>query len=228
MKRAAAAIAGLVLMAIAPAAWAESKGGSMLAIELTNGTADFADKLSGTTTGASNTAEYITAYDHSEIGIQGQFWKMMSEDYAFTITAGWGFFTETDKPGQGAAAGSPDAKFSISSFNIRVGGDRVAKVGERMSLYAGPGIEFWSGSAKFEPDPFGTTGTGEYQNESTTRWSLSGRLGGTMWLSEYVGLTGHIGGRYGIASVEEDGAKASWWPSSIESSVGLLYSFGER
>jgi hypothetical protein len=229
MRRAAVAVAGLMLMACAPAAWAMGKGGSMLAIELTNGTADVADKLAGATSGSPNfTAAYITAYTHSELGVQLQYWKMMSEDYAFTISAGWGFFNETDKPGQGAAPGSPDSKFSISSFNVRLGGDRVVKLSERMSLYAGPGIEFWSGNAKFEPDPFGTTGTGEYKNESTVRWGLSGRLGGTMWLSEYVGLTGHVGGRYGYASVEEQGAKATWWPSSLESSVGLLYAFGEK
>jgi hypothetical protein len=221
MKRAAVAVAGLMWMAIAPAAWALGKGGSMLAIEVTNGTADLADKTQGGT-------GYISGYDHSELGVQAQYWRMMAEDYAFTISAGWGFFNETDKPGQGAPAASPDHKFSISSFNVRVGGDRVVKLSERMSLYAGPGIEYWSGNAKFEPGSFaGQTGS-EYKGESTTRWSLSGRLGGTMWLSEHVGLTGHVGGRYGYASVEEQGAKASWWPSSMESSVGLLYAFGEK
>ena len=229
MKRVAVVAAGLMWMAIAPAAWAAGKGGSMLAIELTNGTADFADKFTGTTASPTDpTAAYITAWDHSELGLQLQYWKMMSEDYAFTITAGWGFFSETNKPGQGAAPGSPDAKFSISSFNVRLGGDRVVKLSERMSLYAGPGIEFWSGNAKFEPDPFTNTGTGEYKNESTMRWGLSGRLGGTMWLNESVGLTGHVGGRYGHASVEEQGAKASWWPSSMESSAGFIYLFGKE
>ena len=229
MKRAAVVCAGLFLMTIAPAAWALGKGGSMLAIELTNGTADFADKTQGSTTGPPNfTAAYISAYEHSELGVQAQYWRMMSEDYAFTLTAGWGFFNETDEPGQGAASGSPDHKFSISSFNVRLGGDRMVKLSERMTLYCGPGIEFWSGNAKFEPGSFvGLTGS-EYKGESTMRWGLSGRLGGTMWLSEYVGLTGHIGGRYGHASVEEQGAKASWWPSSIESSIGLLYAFGKE
>ena len=43
-----------------------------------------------------------------ELGLQLQYWRMMSEDYAFTISAGWGFFNETDQPGQGAAAGAPE------------------------------------------------------------------------------------------------------------------------
>ena len=108
MKRATVAVAGLFLMTFAPAAWALGKGGSMFAIELTNGTADFADKLNGAHGGPPNyTASYISAYDHSELGIQGKYWRMMAEDYAFTLSVGWGFFSETDKPGQGATAGSP-------------------------------------------------------------------------------------------------------------------------
>ena len=221
MRRATVAATGLFLMAFAPAAWALEKGVSMLAIELTHGTADVADKTQGGT-------GYISAYSHSELGIQAQYWRLMSEDYALTFTAGWGFFNETDEPGQAATPGSPDHKFSISSFNVRVGGDRVHQLGERTVVYGGPGIEFWSGNAKFEPASFAGQGSGpEYKGESTLRWGLSARIGATMMLSEYVGLTAHVGGRYGHASVEEDGAKASWWPSSVESSAGLLYQFGD-
>jgi len=229
MKRVTFAAAGLLLMAFAPAAWALGKGGSMFAIELTNGTADFADKLSGSATGSPNfTAQYLAAYDHSELGIQGQYWRMMSEDYALTLSAGWGFFNETDQPGQGAPPGAPDQKFSISSFNVRLGGDRVAMLGERTMMYGGPGIEFWSGSAKFEPDALKGLTTGEYKNESTMRWGISARLGATMMCSQTIGLTAHVGGRYGHASVEEDGAKASWWPSSVESSAGILFLMGGK
>jgi len=225
MKRATVALAGLLLVTFAPAAWALGKGGSMFAIELTHGTADFADKASGLTTAAPNfTAQYITAYDTKELGVQGQYWYMMADDYAVTVSAGVGFMSEKDEPGQGAAANAPDLKFTTSSFNIRLGGDRVAKVGDRGMLYGGPGIEFWSGSAKFEPSPF--TGTGEYKNESTIRFGISARLGGTMMLGEYFGLTTHIGSRFGYASIEEQGAKATWWPSSMEAAGGLVYTFG--
>ena len=222
------ALAGLLLVAFAPAAQAMGKGSSMFAVELTHGTADLADKLAGTTTVSPPfTAAYITAYDHSEMGVQGQYWYMLSEDQAITLSGGVGFFSETDKPGQGAAANSPEAKFSSSSFNLRAGCDRVVKVGEGALLYFGPGIEFWSGKSKFEPDPFGTGG-GEYENQSTTRFGLSARIGGTKMLSEYFGVTAHVGGRYGIANAEEDGAKASWMPSSVESSFGLVYTFGSE
>src|SRR5438034_6078158 len=89
MKRATVAVAGLFLMTFAPAAWALGKGGSMFAIELTHGTADFADKTQGATT-PSYTATYISAWEHTELGIQGQYWRMMSEDYAVTLSAGFG------------------------------------------------------------------------------------------------------------------------------------------
>ena len=223
MMRRIVALAGLLLSAFAPAATALNKGNSMLAIELTNGTADVADKLAGTTD-LNDVALYITAYSHSELGVQGQYWYLFAEDYALTLSGGVGFFSETDKPSGTAPANSPDLTFSSSSFNVRVGGDRVVKVSERAVLYFGPGLEFWSGSAKFEPSPF--TGTGEYKNESTTRFGLSARIGGTMMISEYFGVTAHVGGRMGVASVEEEGAKASWFPSSAESSLGLVYTFG--
>jgi hypothetical protein len=226
MKRTTVILAGLLLTAFAPGAWALSKGGSMLAIELTHGTADFANKLAGQTTPLTPfTAVYVTAFTMQELGVQGQYWYLMADDYAVAVSAGVGFASENDKPGQGAAPNSPEHKFSSSSFNVRLGGDRVVKVGERAMLYGGPGIEFWSGNTKWEPNPF--TGTGEYKDESTIRFGLSARLGGTMMLSESVGLTTHVGTRIGYASVEEQGAKATWWPSSVEGSLGLLFAFGD-
>jgi hypothetical protein len=225
MKIRTLAFAALLLMTLAPGARALGKGGSMFAIELTHGTADFANKLAGSTDG-NDVAEYISAFDHSEVGVQGQYWKMMSEDYALAVSLGYAFFSENDKPGQGAAPGSPELKFSTSSYNIRVGGDRVAKVGDRTVMYCGPGVEYWSGNSKFEPDPFSTSGTGEYKDESVTRISLSARIGAIMMINESFGLTTHVGGRYGYASVKEQGAEATWWPSSVEAAAGLMWSFG--
>jgi hypothetical protein len=224
MKYRIVALAGLVLTTFAPAAWALGKGSSMFAIELIHGTGDYADKLTFGSSGGP--ASYITAYEHSEGGFQGQYWYMLSEDYALTVTAGYGSFWETDKPGQGASAGSPELEFTTSSFNLRLGGDRVGTLGERTIMYGGPGIEYWSGSATFKPDPFASTPSGEYKNESTTRISLSARIGATMLIGTGWGLTTHVGGRYGWASTEEDGAKASWTPSSVEASAGVIFVFG--
>ena len=224
MKRATVALAGLLLTVLAPGAWALGKGGSMFAIELTHGIASVADSSQGRLN-AAGASGFLSSYDHSEVGVQGQYWYMMADDYAVAVSAGIGFFTETDEQGsKGAPVGGADMKFSLSSFNLRLGGDRVAKVGDRAIVYGGPGLEFWSGKAKFENFP--VLGPREYEGENTTRIGLSARLGGIMMLGEYVGLTGHIGGRYGYASVEEQGAKATWWPSSVEAATGLVYMFG--
>ena len=224
MKRAIVGLAGLLLVAFAPAAWALGKGGSMLAIELTHGIASVADSAQARSNAAGATG-FLSSYDHSEVGFQGQYWYMMTSDYAVTVSAGIGFFTETDEQGsKGTPAGGADMKFSLSSFNIRVGGDRVAKVGDRAIMYGGPGLEFWSGKAKFENFP--VLGPREYEGENTTRFGISARIGGIMMINESFGLTAHVGGRYGYASVEEQGAKATWWPSSVEASAGALFMFG--
>lgn len=204
----------LLLAVVAMPAHALTKGTSMFAIQLTNGTADLYDP-SGVGGG------YITAYDHSEIGVQAQFWSLMSDDYAFTVAGGLGFFGETDEPGTNAAPGDGDFKYTQSSFNVRVGGDRMVSIGDRAVVYFGPGIEFWSGKAKFE-----TAGSPTVETENVSRISLNGRLGGTMMIGKNWGMTGHVGHRIGHASAEDQGAKATWWPSSFESAGGLVFTFG--
>jgi opacity protein-like surface antigen len=206
--------AALALVLAAPQAHALAKGNAMFAIELTHGMADLYDP-------SSVAGGYISAYDHSEQGVQGQYWMMMTGDYAFNVTAGWGFFNETDKPSSAAGPGAPDQKYSQTSYNIRVGGDRMVGIGDRTLLYFGPGIEYWSGKAKFEG--FGPT---TVETESITRYALSARIGATMKVSRTWGVTGHVGTRLGMASAKDQGAKVSWWPSSNEGSVGLMFMFG--
>ena len=205
-------LAVLLVVLSAPSAWAIGKGTSLFAIQLTSGTADLIEPEGG---------GYSTAFDHSEIGVSAEYWNMVSEDYAWTIAAGMGFFTETDAPGDNAPPGSPDFEYSQSSFNIRVGGDRVVMIGDRGMVYFGPGLEYWSGSAEFD-----SGGPSALETESTTRYSLNARIGATMLLSETLGITMHGGQRIGYASAEDAGAKVTWWPSSFEAACGLVFAFG--
>lgn len=210
--------ATLALLLPASSALAVGKGTSMFALGFSNGTADLYSPDGG---------GYISAYDHSETGVQGEYWLMMTEDYAFTLSGGVGFFSEKHEPGTGSSPGDPDRKYTQSSFNVRIGGDRVAKVGERAMVYFGPGVEFWSGKAKFEN--FGIVSppaADTYETESVTRISVSTRIGGHMLLGEKWGLTCHLDRKFGYASAEENGAKATWWPSSMGASGGLLFLFG--
>jgi len=214
MLRKLVLVAAVGLAAFATPALAVGKGSCMLAIQLGSGTADLYDPSSAATSG------YITAYDHSELGVRGQFWKMMSDDYAVTLAGGIGFFSEEDEPGTAASPGDPTDKYTQSSYHVRVGGDRVVSVGDRATLYFGPGVEFWNGKAKFE------SGTTSVETEGVTRISLAGRMGAIMKIGSNWGFHGEIEHKMGHASAEDRGAKVTWWPSSVGGHGGLLFMFG--
>jgi hypothetical protein len=203
----------LALMIAAPATAAVGAGTSMFAIQLAKGRADLVAPESGT--------GYVSAYDHSEWGVQGQYWRMMSDDYALTLSGGVGMFSETNEPGDNATPGDEDFEYSQSSWNVRIGGDRVVSVGDRALLYFGPGIEYWSGTAKFD---YGSLGSEE--SEAVTRISLSARIGAMMNIGPSWGLSFQVGSRLGYATVEDAGAKATWWPSSTEGAGGITFVFG--
>lgn len=195
---------------IASAAFAEGgKGEGLYGLQITNGTADL----------YSPSGNYNPAYDHSEMGLGFQYWRLMSSDYAFTMSAGVGFFSETDKPISSAPSGTTDFKYTQSSFNVRVGGDRAVKVGDRAIFYFGPGLEYWSGKAKFEGGSFTTA----FETKNVTRIGLSGRVGGVMMLSKTVGFNCQVGRYVAMASASDAGGKTNWWPSGFQASGGLVF-----
>lgn len=207
------AIASLSFASVSSAA--VTKGTSMFALQLGSGTADLY-------TPSASPPEYITAYDHSELDAQVQYWKMLADDYAFAISAGIGFFSEKDEPGDAAPPNFPDQEYKQSSFNVRIGGDRVVNLGERAVLYFGPGIEYWSGKSEFTE----MIAAGTVESENVTRIGLAGRVGLIMNIGSNWGFTGSIGHKMGLASAEDRGAKATWWPSSFDGQGGLVFMFG--
>jgi len=211
MKTLRIALAVVAMLSMATGAFALTKGQSTFSIQIGTGTADLV---------APAGPGYITAFALSELEPRLEFTKMIKDDYAFNLSAGIGTYSETDKPGDAASPGDPDQKTTVSSFFVRVGGDRVVNVGDRTTLYFGPGLEYWSGKYKYE------AGTFEEESESTMRISLAGRIGGTMMLGQSWGFTANASHRIGIASAEWDGAKANWTPSSSGASGGLLFVFG--
>ncbi len=208
----------LVALMSASTALAAAKGSTVFALQVSNGTADLYDAG-----GISHGGNYVSAFDHTEIGAQAQVWHFMADDYAMSLSFGLGMFSETDKPGNNPDAGAADIKYTQNSFNVRVGGDRFVKLGERASLYFGPGIEFWNGKAKYETGE----ATSSWEGESVTRYSLSGRIGALMQLSNSVSLGCQLGRKVGMASVTDRGAKASWWPSSFDAAGGLVFGLGK-
>src|SRR5262249_35424074 len=137
MKRFVIAIAAVSLLALASHARAAEK--MVIGVGLMQSTADLA---------TNDHSGYGAAYDHSEIGVRFEYWNMMRENYALNFSGNIGFFNETDKPGSDAPAGSPDIKYSQSSWSIRLGGDRVWSPLAKTHVFVGPGIEYWNGHAK--------------------------------------------------------------------------------
>ena len=210
MKKLLALLAlSAVAALVAPAAHAENL---YLGVGLSHGTADFALENAG----------FSSAYDHSEYGIKLDYWNMMAKDYALTTSFNLGRFSELEKPGNNAIANAPDLTYSQASWSVRVGGDRVERIGQRGFLFFGPGIEYWNGTAKFK------TGSNTFESEHVTRFSLSGRIGAAMMLNNSAGLQFTVGSKIGRANYTELGAKTTWYPSSTDGSMGLVFRFGHK
>lgn len=201
-------LAAAVLLT-APVAHAENL---YLGLGLSHGTADFALEDNG----------FASAYDHSEYGIKLDYWNMMAQDYALTASFNLGRFSELQKPGVNAAPGAQDFKYSQSSWSVRVGGDRVERIGKRAFLFFGPGLEYWNGTAKFK------SGNTALESEHVTRISLHGRMGAAMMLSANTGIQVSVGTKIGRATYTELGAETTWFPSSTDGSLGLVYRFGSK
>jgi hypothetical protein len=197
-----------LLAVLAPAARAGNP--IYLSLGLSSGTADLAFE---------NSLGFQTAYDHSEYGFEFGYWNLMAKDYALTASGGIGLFSETDKPGDNTVV-SDDFTYSQSSWKVRLGGDRVVRVGDRAFVYFGPGIEYWSGKSKNE------LGAQSVESNSVTRISLHGRIGAAMMIGDNYGFNVSVGNKVGRASYTEAGAETSWFPSSMDASMGLVFAFG--
>ena len=203
----------VALTGVASAAGFE-KGSNLFALQLTEGVADLVSP---------SAAGYVTAWAHSEIGGQVQFWHFFSPDYALALSAGIGYFGETDAPGTYAAPGDGDTKYTQSSWQVRLGGDRVAKINDRFTVFAGPGIQVWSGDFKFVS---GMPAGSDWESEAVLRVALEGRMGIHMAWTDKVGGFCQLGHYFGYASSAEDhGAKATWWPSGHDGAFGIAMKF---
>src|SRR5262245_30068936 len=186
------------------------KGASLFAIQLNRGVADLA---------AGGGAGTLVTFALPEVGIQGQYWYFMAPEYGVNISAGIGYFKETDTADQ-SALGAEDFKRTVTSWKVRIGGDRFAKVSDKLQVFAGPGIHLWGGKVK---DEYALSGTAE--SPSTTRWALDGRIGAHILMGENFGLIGSVGQYWGYASVKEAGAKTKWLPSGSQGEMGFSFSF---
>jgi hypothetical protein len=203
MKRRIFAVATFALLAIAPSAFAAGKGSSMLAIGLGQAKANI---------------PVVFGLQFDETNVGAQYWYLFSDDYAFTASGAIGFgnikFEDTTPP-------ADEEKYTLSGFRFRVGGDRIGQIGDRFTMYMGPGLEYQSAKVTFEE-----TGFPDVESESATTFGINGRIGGVMMLSDAIGIAGEISHSFGFASYEEGPDELTWMPNSVNAFWGLTFTFG--
>jgi len=198
-------LALLLLTACVPPALALEPGTILLGASLTAGSADF----------VTSDGTYLSAYDHGEIGADVTSWYFLDDDLAFTLSGGIGGFRETQK------SGTTDQRFYTQhSWHVRLGLDHAIQFAQDSMIYFGPGLEYWTGHARF--DGFGGV---EGNTPDVQRLSVSARFGGIVVLGDSYGLNGHIGYRMGYAQAKDGDAETTWYPNGFDAAAGLVYSF---
>ena len=203
---------GISLCMTTPA-FALEKGEMLLHITYGGGQADWVQP--------SGTSGYITSQPTlPEIRVGGEFWRVVSDHAAISLGAGAGFFSETDKPGTAAPPGSDDQKSTNTSFHVRLGEDMFGNVSEHLVVYGGGGLAYANGKFKYE------SGTVSEDSPSVTTIALDGRVGLLMKLSPRFSMGGRIGNAFGIASSDDNGAKANWTAKNTYGEGSLIFHFG--
>jgi len=212
LVRFAGAAALLLTLAGTAAAAPIEKGSNILAIQLNEGRVDLAEPT------APGVGTYLTSFTAAppEVGVQVQFWHFLKEDYAFNVGGGVGFFSEKDESNSPL---DPDVKYTQSSWQIRVGGDRVAHITPRFHIFAGPGIQFWSGKWKIE------SGGSSFEAEPTKRLAFDGRVAVLLKCGESIGIFGQLGHYIGYAWSADGDSKTHWWASGHNGAGGLAFNF---
>ncbi len=184
-----------------------TKGATLLSVTLRNSDVSYVSPLAG---------GYISAYPQTEWGAEAQYQRMLSDQWAIALAGGIGTYNEKDTPT--SVSGNPDVEYKQSSWNARIGADRFIHIGTNVELYMGPGVEYWSGTAK-------VVATTTVERARTKRISLDGRMGGYVGLGGSVGLTGQISRYTGYAKASDQGADAKWWPSGTSGQIGLAFKY---
>ena len=198
-----AAVIGLVMTA-----GAASAAGSKLSIGLGQGVAD---GYAQTTVGSGS---YLSPTTSPETNLGAEFWHSFSDDYAVALSGAYGL---SSTKWEGAASGDSEIKATGKSLKFRLGADRLGKIGDKLTFFMGPGLEYWTGTQKLKE------GSVETESESTNRFGVSGRIGGFMALSEKLSIMGQVGHTFGFATAK-DVAKTTWMPNSFNASWGLTFS----
>jgi hypothetical protein len=159
------------------------------------------------TTGSGN------EFESSELGLHLAYSFALSQDWTVVASYGFDVGSHQFKPTTG-----PTTRFSIDSWNVRLGADRYAFINDTVALYAGPGILYWRG--KSEVDGSGNPAL-DREWPTVREIAFNGRIGMLAYLGERYALFGHIGQVIGSNSAEDGNGRNTWWTSHHEGSVGL-------
>lgn len=162
--------------------------------------------------------------EESELGVHVAFSRFLSDTWAVALSGGFDAGSNTFKYASSypnpTLAGTEE-KFSSRSFNLRIGADRYAFINDDVAVYAGPGLMFWRGHARYEGFGLGLDGTWPDVNQI----GFNGRLGLYARLSGRSGLFGHVGQVLARNTDDDSAGKNTWWTSHHEGSVGLAVDF---
>ncbi len=206
MSRSLAVVVMIGLAALPSAAQADrlAKGRSL--IEL--GASGYRAQLTGPGGAASGRDE------RGEVGVHVAYYRFLSDQW--TLGLAGGYHVGQNKLESATGEGTIDTH----SFSVRVGGDRYAFIDDDVALYAGPGVIFSRGHEKAK-----ATGIPTLEGPDATEVGLNGRIGMYARLRKGVALFGHIGQVLSRTSAKDATVKASWWSSTHEGSVGLVFDF---
>ncbi|HKQ58564.1 MAG TPA: hypothetical protein VJY35_11915 [Candidatus Eisenbacteria bacterium] len=205
----AAMVVALLALALAPGAHAQKlqKGSTVVWIGVHGNKA----QLIGPTTGAAN------IYEADEIGVHVAFSRFLSDQWAGVLSGSFAKGREAFTP----TAGSEEKETS-TSYSARLGFDRYAFIDDNVAIYAGPGLLYWSGRAKYEGSGIPSL-DGDWPR--VKQFGFNGRLGMYARLGSRAGLFGHIGQVLATNSADEAPGKNTWWTMHHEGSVGLAFDF---
>ncbi len=184
-----------------------SKGKVLLSIQATELTATAVD------TGTYGSGDYPSFVSGGVVGGKATIAYGLSDQWAINGAFLWATGYEKVEP---PASVGTEEKLSISALGVRVGLDRHVQLAEWFSFYGGPGLQWTSAKAEFTPAP--------YENPKASTFSLSGRIGVFVRLSQKFGLSWDLGQQFTMTSKKVVG-KANQLTSSHDGNLGVTVAF---
>ena len=170
-------------------------------------------QLVGPTTGS------VNEYEDSELGVHLAYHRFVGEEWTASLSGGTDYGRVQFRPSDTA---KPVETYSSRSWNVRLGADRFAFINDRAAVYAGPGLLYWSGQARY-------SGSGDPLIDTdwprVSQIGLNGRIGLYASISGRTALFGHVGQVIARNTASDSRGKNIWFSNHNEGSIGLSFEF---